>query len=58
MVCPGGIALSLSDGTSITIDIPFAEAVLFGWRLSGSELKKTECERRRYTPHVTPDVEA
>jgi hypothetical protein len=30
MVYPGGIALSLSGGTSITIDIPFPEAVLFG----------------------------
>jgi hypothetical protein len=30
MVYPGGIALSFSGGTSITIDIPFPEAVLFG----------------------------
>jgi hypothetical protein len=30
MVCSGGIAISPGGGTSITIDIPFADAVLFG----------------------------
>jgi hypothetical protein len=28
--CSGGIAISPSGGTSITIDISFADAVLFG----------------------------
>jgi hypothetical protein len=29
-VCSGGIAISPSGGTSIAIDIPFADAMLFG----------------------------
>ena len=30
MVCSGGIAISPGGGTSITIDIPFADAMLIG----------------------------